>query len=99
MTGRERMWLLETTITGMLGAFAAKKFIRALYRAVRKRPPASVFDPNSSRFSWFDVFLWAAAAGVGLGIAKVVSARLATIGWKITTGTLPPGVSQERTPS
>jgi hypothetical protein len=97
MTGRERMWMLESTITGMLGAFVARKIIRALYRAVRKEAPASVFDPNSARFSWPDVVLWAAAAGIGLGIAKATSARIATIGWKVATGTLPPGVVDERT--
>ena len=38
----------------------------------------------------------AAAAGVGLGIAKVMSARVAAIGWKVATGTLPPGVAEEQ---
>ena len=90
MTGRERMWRLASTITGMLGAFIAQKVIRALFRAVRKETPDSVFDPNSARFSWPDAVLWAAAAGIGLGIAKVTSARIATIGWKAATGTLPP---------
>ncbi len=89
--------MLESTITGMLGAFVARKIIRALYRAVRKEAPASVFDPNSARFSWPDVVLWAAAAGIGLGIAKATSARIATIGWKVATGTLPPGVVDEQT--
>jgi hypothetical protein len=96
MTGRERMWMLESTITGMLGAFVAQKLIRALYRAIRKRAPASVFDPSDARFSWPDVVLWAAAGGIGLGIAKVTSARVATIGWEVATGTLPP-VSGEAT--
>ena len=97
MTGRERVWLLETTITGMMTALVAKKVIRALYRAVRKQPPPSVFDPNSARFSWPEVVLWAAAAGIGLGVAKVTSAQVATMGWKVTTGTLPPGVGDEQT--
>jgi hypothetical protein len=39
--------------------------------------------------------LWAAAAGIGLGIAKMMSARLAAIGWEVATGTLPPGVVEE----
>ena len=40
--------------------------------------------------------VWAAAAGVGLGIAKVMSARVAAIGWEVATGTLPPGVAEEQ---
>jgi hypothetical protein len=96
MTGRERMWMLESTVTGMLTAMVAQKLIRAAYRAIRKEAPASVFDPNSARFSWSDVVLWAAAGGIGLGIAKVTSARVASIGWKVATGTLPPGVGDEQ---
>jgi Protein of unknown function (DUF4235) len=97
MTGRERMWMLVSTITGMIGARVAKKLIRAVYRAVRKQAPDSVFDPESARFSWPDVVLWAAAGGIGLGIAKVTSARVAAIGWEVATGTLPPGVVEEQT--
>lgn len=88
--------MLESTITGMVGASVAQKLIRALYRAIRKQAPASVFDPSSARFSWPDVVLWAAAGGIGLGIAKVTSARVATIGWEVATGTLPPGVEEKK---
>jgi hypothetical protein len=38
-----------------------------------------------------DALLWAAAGGVGLGIAKVMTARLAVVGWEVATGTRPPG--------
>ena len=96
MSGRERVWLAETTVVGMLGAMIAQRVIRALYRAIRKRAPESVFDPNSARFSWPDVVLWAAAAGIGLGVAKVTSARVARFGWEVATGTLPPGIVEER---
>jgi Protein of unknown function (DUF4235) len=96
MTGRERIWLLESTVTGMFGAFVARKVIRAVYRAIRKQEPASVFDPSSSRFSWPDVLVWAAASGIGLGIARVMSARVASIGWEVATGTRPPSIGDEQ---
>jgi hypothetical protein len=99
MTGRERMWMAESTLTGMLGAWVAQKVIRSVFRLVRKEAPSSVFDPNSPRFSWPDVLLWAAAAGVGLGIAKVTSARVAAIGWEVATGTLPPEGAAKQTKS
>ena len=38
--------------------------------------------------------LWAVTAGIGLGIAKLISARLAVVGWEAATGTLPPGVEE-----
>ena len=96
MIGRDRMWKAVTTSSGMLGAMVAQKLIRAGHGAIRKdTAPASPFDPTDTRFSWHDAVVWAAAAGVGLGIAKVVSARVAVIGWEVATGTQPPGVGEE----
>jgi hypothetical protein len=93
---REGMWRLVSTVSGMLGALLARKLMRTGYRAIRKdTAAASPFDPTNPRFSLPDAVLWAAAAGIGLGIAKVVSTRIAVIGWAAATGTLPPGVAEE----
>jgi len=90
------MWKLVSTGIGLLGGLLARKLMRAGYQAFRKDSAvASPFDPTNARFSWPDAVLWAAAAGIGLGIAKVVSARIAVIGWETATGTLPPGVVEE----
>ena len=95
LLGRKRIWELESSIIGSVGALIATKLIRAAYRALRKdKSPDAVFDPTSSRFSWPDAVVWAAAAGVGLGIAKVLSARVATVGWEVATGTIPPGMEE-----
>ncbi len=93
MIDRERTWKLVSTLTGMLSALLARRLIRAGYRAVRK--DATPFDPASAKFSWSDAILWAATAGIGLGIVKVMSARVARLGWEAATGTLPPGVFEE----
>jgi Protein of unknown function (DUF4235) len=94
--GRERIWKLVSLITGMLGGLIARKLIRATYQAVRKdTAPATPFDPTNPLFSWPDALLWGAAAGIGLAIAKMTSARLAAIGWEAATGTLPPGAVEE----
>ncbi len=96
MMSRERMWKAVSTGIGLLGGLLARKLMRAGFEFVRKDPAApSPFDPRGARFSWPDAMLWAAAAGVGLGIAKVVSARIAVISWEKATGTLPPGAVEE----
>jgi hypothetical protein len=96
MIGRERMWKLVSLITGALGAFVAQVLMRAIYRMIRKdKAPSAVFDPASSRFSWPDAAVWAVAGGVGLAIAKMLSNRLAAIGWEVATGTLPPGAEEQ----
>ncbi len=94
--GSERIWRLVSTLTGMLGGLLARKLIRATYRAIRKdTAPVTPFDPTRPGFSWPDALLWAAAAGIGLAIAKMTSARLAALGWKAVTGTAPPGQVEE----
>jgi len=93
--GRERLWKVESMAVGMMGATIATGVARRVFVTVRKdKAPDSIFDPTSSRFSWPDVVAWAAAAGVGLGVAKVFSARVAAIGWKLATGTPPPGTDE-----
>ncbi len=96
MISRERRWKLVSTGSGLLCGLLARKLLRAGYVAVRKDAAvASPFDPTNARFSWPNALLWAAAAGVGLGIARVVSARVAVIGWEAATGTAPPGFVEE----
>jgi len=92
------MWKLVSTISGLLGGLIARKLIRATYRAVRKdTAPVTPFDPTKAGFSLPDALLWAAAAGIGLVIAKMMSARLAAIGWNAVTGAPPPGQVEEPT--
>jgi hypothetical protein len=94
--GRERRWKLVSTGTGMLGGLIARKLLRAGYTAIRKDAASpSPFDPTKRRFSWSDALLWGATAGIGLGIAKVVSTRVAVLGWEAVTGAAPPGVVEE----
>ena len=96
LINRQRMWKLETWATGALGAFLAELLLRTLYRMIRKdKAPSAVFDPNDRQFSWPDAGIWAVAGGLGLALAKIASARVATVGWKIATGTPPPQVEQE----
>ena len=100
MINRERTWNLVSTITGVLGAVAAKRLMRAGYRAIRKDTRADTpFDPTDARFSWPDALLWAGAAGIGLALAKIVSARVAAIGWEVATGASPPSTSTSQQPS
>jgi hypothetical protein len=96
MISRERMWKLVSVATGLLGGLLTRRLIRLVYRIVRKdTAPVTPFDPTNPKFSWTDAVLWAATAGIGLGVAKVVSARVAAFGWEAATGTLPPGAVEE----
>jgi hypothetical protein len=85
LINQQRVRKVESAVTGVLGAMIAKQLIRAGYRAVRKQDPSAVFDLDSPRFSWSDFVVWAVAGGIGLGIAKLISNRVATIGWRFAT--------------
>ena len=87
---RARMWWLESTVAGALGAMITERLIRLFYRIVRKQSPDSVFDPDSARFAWADFLLWAVVGGLGLGAAKVATNRIAAVGWRAATHTEPP---------
>ena len=73
MVSRERIWRLVSISSGLLGGLLARRLIRVAYQIVRKdTAPVTPFDPTNPQFSWPDAVLWAAAAGIGLGVAKVV---------------------------
>ena len=56
---RERVWKLESWITGAVGAFVAQVLIKGIYRMIRKdKAPSAVFDPANSKFSWPDALVW-----------------------------------------
>jgi hypothetical protein len=95
MFGREGRWKLLSSLCGMLGAMLVQRLMSSGYRAIRKdTAPISPFNPSDTRFSWGAALRWSVAAGIGLGIAKVLSARVAALGWKAATGALPPGVDE-----
>jgi hypothetical protein len=94
-TGRKVGWKLVSTGSGLLGALIARKVVTVAWAAVTdESKEGPVLDPADRRYSWKDAVLWAVTAGIGIGIAKVVSARLAVAGWEVATGTLPPGVEE-----
>ena len=46
--GRQRIWKLVSTVTGMLSGLLARKLMRAAYQAIRKDAAApSPFDPTA----------------------------------------------------
>jgi hypothetical protein len=92
--GRERIWRVVSTATGIVSAMVAKNLIRRAYRVIRRDEPTTAFDPTVERFSLPNALLWAVAGGVGLVVAKMVGDRLAAIGWKAATGSAPPGRSK-----
>jgi hypothetical protein len=93
--GRQTTWKIVSSLSGLLGALVARKLLRTAWAAASGHGEDSpILDPADRRFSWKDATVWAVTAGIGLGIARLISARVAVAGWEAATGTLPPGVEQ-----
>jgi Protein of unknown function (DUF4235) len=95
MIMRQRAWQGVSWVSGFVVALVVKKLFRAGYRSVRKADPDAAVDLTKAGFSWPDALVWAVAAGVGLVITKMVSARVAAFGWEAATGTRPPAAVEE----
>ena len=91
-SSRQAMWRAVSAVAGLLSTLMIRKVMEAGYRAIRGDSSAPIPAVTNPRVSWPDAALWAAAVGVGVGIAKMVSTRVAVAGWEAATGTLPPGL-------
>jgi hypothetical protein len=84
-------WAALSNGSAVLGAVATRKLLQALWPAGDDAtgPP---FNPADRRVGWPLALQWGVAAGVGAGIARVISQRAAAAGWEAATGTSPPGL-------
>ncbi len=93
--GRETMWKIVSSLSGVVGALIARKVIRVAWSALSPDgEDGPVLDPADRRFTWKTAVIWTATVGLGVSIARLVSARVAVAGWEAATGTLPPGVEE-----
>ena len=85
-------WRLISTGAGLLAGLAAQRAVSAVWsRATpsRKGPPA---NPADREVGWGEAVAWSIAAGVGVGVARLISERVAARGWELAVGSPPPGV-------
>ena len=93
--GRETLWKVVSSLSGVAAALIARKVVRSLWAAFsRDGSDGPVLDPADRRFTWKTAVIWTATVGIGVSIARLVSARVAVAGWEAATGTLPPGVEE-----
>ncbi len=88
--------LLYRVLTVALSVPIAK-VIRALTNKawVAARPNDPPKDPKKADVGWSDALIWAAIAGVGTALAKVLSTKGAAGTWRAIVGTEPPGFEED----
>lgn len=82
------VWKLGAAGAAFAAATAVRKLMAVAWKGAKKTDPPS--DPASEDVSWSDAVMWTAATAVGIGVAKLVAARGAAVGWKKATGERPP---------
>lgn len=84
-------WTALSNVSAIGGAIATRKILQTVWPGSNDvtGPP---FNPADRRVAWSTALQWGVAAGVGAGIARVVSQRIAAAGWEAATGSAPPGL-------
>ena len=87
---RERIvWRIVAAASAALAALAARQLVRLGWRATGHE------DGEDPGRSWTEAVAWAAAVGVGAGVARVLAVRGAARGWERVKGDPPPGSDRE----
>jgi len=89
---QELAWKVVSTGTGILGGIVARKVLEVLWKTFTSGHEDPPLNPADRRISWSEGLQWAIAAGVGAGVGRLVSERLAAAGWEAATGSPPPGI-------
>lgn len=88
----ELQWKAVSTLAGVAGAVTTRKITAAVWSALSSSTAEPPLNPADRRVSWTEAIQWAVGAGVGAGLGRLVSQRLAAAGWETATGHTPPGV-------
>lgn len=94
MSKREQalVWKVASLAVGAGAGFVADKMLRAAWQqATHDEPPG---DPADRNVSWGPALLWAAATGIGFGLARLLAQRAAAGAWEAATNEPPPGVAK-----
>lgn len=88
---RQLAWKGVSTLSAVVGGIATRKLLESAWTSAKSADPPG--NPADQRVSWGQAVQWAVATGVGVGIGRLVSQRLAAAGWEMATHTEPPGLS------
>jgi Protein of unknown function (DUF4235) len=88
----ERMWKLFATVVGIGTAVVARRLLDRYWNKRRGRAtPGNTADADTQ---WRDAALFAGASGLAVGLARMVSDRLAAEAWRKAKGSYPPGIKR-----
>lgn len=91
----ELEWKVVSTASGLAVGLVVRRLLNWTWAKLSPSDHEPPLDPTDQRIGWPEALVWAAAAGAGVGVARLVSERLAATGWEMATGESPPGVGDD----
>jgi hypothetical protein len=90
MPSEEMLWKVVGGASGVAGGGPPRKVLHTAWRKTKGGEPPT--NPASSSTTWREALFWAAASGMALSIARLISQWAAAGAWKAKTGSYPPGL-------
>jgi hypothetical protein len=81
-------WKMITLASGAVAGLVAQRILETGWKTVRAQSPPPV--PADRSATWADALSWAIATGMGAGVARLVTIRIAARMWEATTHEVPP---------
>ena len=85
-------WKVLSTVSGLLTGLLVRKILNVLWAKFSPSDHQPPLNPADRRIGWGEAIAWSVSAGAGVGVARVVSDRLAAKGWELAVGEPPPGI-------
>lgn len=77
-------WYAVSALSASLATMLVRAMLARLWRASGHEPSESALEN-----SWPEAVIWAAAAGAGVGVARVLARRATEVGFESVTGESP----------
>lgn len=85
-------WKVVSTGSAILGSMVSRKLLQSIWTSFGPGDVEPPLNPADRRTDWSAALQWTIAAGIGVGIGRLVSQRGAAAGWEAATGSPPPGI-------
>ncbi len=85
---KQVLWSVASALSAMVAAMFVRKMVAAIWPG-EETPP---LNPADRKIGWQQALGWAALSGLGAGVARTMSRRVAAAGWEAAFGETPPGV-------
>ena len=83
-------WYAASALSAALATLAMRSVLARAWKLAGHEP-----TEDTARNSWPEALTWAAAAGAGVGVARVLARRAAAAGFERVTGETPEAVTAE----